>query len=916
LTERFKSPSAYRLRLTLPLDPIDLGPAFAPVAVHHVTGGVPEIVYGADLTVDAAAGTLSFETTSLSTVVSSWLPTRYLPLGPIARPEIGKLALDAINDMLGLRADAPSCSPPASDQRAVATGTAFDHVAVLGGPPLLRCVQAEAGSARWKLANNTATAVSVRATGSARIVRMAPGGDVLSDLAVAGLNATFGGNDLAYLAPSQVVAVSIPEETSGGVDVAVEPLLVPSAFVLREIGTLLASDAEDARKDAQRIYDLLNGCGWSFYVSWRDLGTALGCAKSAATAVSKKLGKLIEKPLALVDALETGAYTLRFTQPVSASLAYGPDLPPPPGLSSADGTIVGSGPTSGVLWRLAGGPGGSQRGQPYLVVAGRAYSTTDPARAACLSRRYVLRDFVMPSSTDPLIWSSESGFEAPCPSQAPELRLPAGARNWILREPSGQAWFLNADGELEPITTGGAYIACAQRHLVLDHYPEEALEAFPGGAAPAARCAVTPGVGNTEMVSVTPAGVPGDGSSGGPSVSADGRYVAFTSSAYDLVEGDDWNGDVFVRDRLLGTTQRVSLANDGTPGNSNSGGASISTDGRFVAFSSDATNLVPGDTNGRTDVFVRDRLAGSTARVSVGSASQQGNDGSFHAAISADGRHVGFTSAASNLVAGDGNGMEDVFVRDLEPGTTERVSVATGGTPGNFWSAYPALSGDGDRVAFLSSSTNLGPRGTGVLVDTYVRDRSLGITAPASVALDGGVGNADSSNHHGPVQPALTPDGRFVAFTSDASNLVAGDRERTSDVFIRDLEAGVTERVSVALDGQPNRESMEAAVSADGRYVAFASSADNLVPNDTELHDVFLRDRVERTTERISAARDAGTSDDRSFGPALSADGRHVAFTSYATDLVFGDSNGTADVFLRTLSPGSHASSNSANTGR
>src|SRR5437762_932588 len=207
------------------------------------------------------------------------------------------------------------------------------------------------------------------------------------------------------------------------------------------------------------------------------------------------------------------------------------------------------------------------------------------------------------------------------------------------------------------------------------------------------------GAQTTVRVSVASGGTEGDDASLGSALSADGRFVAFDSAATDLVAGDT-NGvsDVFVHDRQTGTIERVSVASGGAQGDGSSGligfafPPALSAAGRFVAFVSAATNLVTGDTNGAADVFVRDRQTGTTERVSVASGGTQGNAASWGLALSADGRFVAFQSDATNLVAGDTNGATDVFVRDRQTGMTERVSVASGGAPGNDGTGNPGLS--------------------------------------------------------------------------------------------------------------------------------------------------------------------------------------------------------------------------------
>jgi Tol biopolymer transport system component len=400
----------------------------------------------------------------------------------------------------------------------------------------------------------------------------------------------------------------------------------------------------------------------------------------------------------------------------------------------------------------------------------------------------------------------------------------------------------------------------------------------------------------TERVSVATGGTQGNNTSEYPSISADGRFVAFHSPASNLVVGDT-NGaaDVFVRDRQSGTTERVSVATGGTEGNFDSYYPSISADGRFVAFHSFASNLVLGDTNGAADIFVRDRQSGTTERVSVATGGTQGNGHSYIPSISRDGRFVAFFSLASNLVAGDTNGFFDVFVRDRQSGTTERVSLATGGAEGNFDSYWPSISADGRFVAFQSAASNLVPGDTNSYIDIFVRDRQSGTTERVSLATGGAEGNSNSGN------PSISADGRFVALGSTASNLVVGDTNGFDDIFVRDRQSGTTGRVSVATGGeQGNGYSYNPSISADGRFVAFLSAATNLVAGDTNgAWDYFVRDRQSRTTERVSMDSGGAQGNLDSYTGSISTDGGFVAFWSDATNLVAGDTNGAADIFVR-----------------
>jgi Tol biopolymer transport system component len=407
-------------------------------------------------------------------------------------------------------------------------------------------------------------------------------------------------------------------------------------------------------------------------------------------------------------------------------------------------------------------------------------------------------------------------------------------------------------------------------------------------------------------VSVGAGGTQADGASFSPSLSADGRFVAFESRSTNLVPGDTNNApDVFVRDRQAGQIERVSLATDGTQASGfslflrGSFSPSLSADGRFVAFVSDASNLVPGDTNNVYDVFVRDRQAGATERVSVGAGGAQADGASVSPSLSADGRLVAFESHATNLVPGDTNNAHDVFVRDREAGPIERVPLAADGGRANGESYSPSLSADGRFVAFESYATDLVPGDTNGQRDIFVRDRQAGTTERVSLTADGAQAGGNSTSL------SLSADGRFVAFVS-GDNLVPGDTNGVTDVFVRDRQAGATERVSVGAGGaQADEASSLPSLSADGRLVAFVSDAANLVPGDTNgQRDIFVRDRQAGATERVSLTTDdtqaggAVGSSSRSLSPSLSADGRFVTFDSVATNLVPGDTNNAPDVFV------------------
>lgn len=384
------------------------------------------------------------------------------------------------------------------------------------------------------------------------------------------------------------------------------------------------------------------------------------------------------------------------------------------------------------------------------------------------------------------------------------------------------------------------------------------------------------------------------------SVSDDGRFVAFSSDAPDLVAGDT-NGsrDEFVRDMWTGRIRQASVGADGLPGDGGSNGGSLSPDGRFLVFVSWASNLVPGDTNDVPDVFLRDLGTGSTSLVDVAADGGQADGYSRSPQLSAGGRFVVFSSWATNLVPGDTNGRGDVFVRDLHEGSTERVSVGAGGVEGDADSdsKRPMLSADGRFVAFESRASNLVPGDTNGRPDVFVRDRWRGTTERVSVD-DAGAG-ADGFSY----SRSISRDGRYVAFDSSASNLPGGTDLSRSNAYVRDLRSGTTRLVSAGAGGGPaDDSSFEPSISRDGRYVAFRSYASNLVPGDTnERADVFVRDLRCGTVRRASVGEDGTQSDGSSLAPVLTADGRYVAYSSDAAD----PATGATGVYLHDMARGS-----------
>lgn len=417
--------------------------------------------------------------------------------------------------------------------------------------------------------------------------------------------------------------------------------------------------------------------------------------------------------------------------------------------------------------------------------------------------------------------------------------------------------------------------------------------------------------GVTTRVSVDSEGREGVAQSYGGAISSDGRYVAFHSLASNLVPGDtNLAFDVLVHDRQAGITTRVSVDSAGVQGNRASAFPSPSADGRYVAFFSEASNLVSDDTNNSGDVFVHDRQTGQTTRASVNSAGGEGNRNSYFPVLSADGRYVAFYSEASNLVSGDTNDAADVFVHDRQTGQTTRVSVDSAGVQGNQASERPALSADGRYVAFHSWASNLAPDDTNDVADVFVQDRATGQTMRVSMESSGVQGDGDSYLAN------VSADGRYVAFTSWASNLTPNDTNVEADAFVYDRQTGQTARVSVdSVGGQGNGTSSLPYLSTDGRYVTFYSEASNLVSGDTnDYGDLFVRDRQTGETTRVSVATTGDQGYLSSHDGTMSGDGRYVAFYSDASTFVPGDHNGHADMFVHdrytTLLEGPHGAAN------
>jgi Tol biopolymer transport system component len=428
----------------------------------------------------------------------------------------------------------------------------------------------------------------------------------------------------------------------------------------------------------------------------------------------------------------------------------------------------------------------------------------------------------------------------------------------------------------------------------------------PGGAGTLAFAYGRPGL--TARLSVNADGEEGNHNSWASAISADGTLVVFVSLADNLLPTGDDNGasDIFLYNRQTRQLTRVSQGLESQMANGDSFNPVISADGRFIAFSSLASNLVAGDNNEVADIFVYDRESAVIERVSQGLNGQEGNGASRTPAISGDGRYVVFRSLAANLVAGDTNDKSDIFLYDRQSGAVERVSVSSTGEQANGDSQSPAISANGRFIAYSSLASNLVAADTNNFEDLFIYDRDSAVTQRVTAA-----GQQGNNHSYG---ASLSADGRYLAFLSHADNLVADDSNNKSDVFIYDWQTTAVQRLSVDSGGQQaNNNSGNPVISANGRVVAFPSFATNLAPDTVFGYmGIYIHDRQNGRTERVSYARDGQEGNGASVNPTLSADGRYVVFDSVASNLVFNDTNNRVDIFLRDRDPRMQISLNQA----
>ena len=410
----------------------------------------------------------------------------------------------------------------------------------------------------------------------------------------------------------------------------------------------------------------------------------------------------------------------------------------------------------------------------------------------------------------------------------------------------------------------------------------------------------------------------GNSSSSVGSLSGDGSVVYFNSSATNLTSGDNDSATDVFRYRTDNTalptlvTARSPSISSATANSASSISTrqTVSDNGQFVVFLSYASDLATGDTNGTTDVFLYDRTSGQTTLVSHNASSNgSGNGSSSDPVISADGNWVAFVSAASNLGPTDNNGTQDVYLWSRATGTISLVShVAGGASSGNNFSSLPSISDDGSVVAFLSRSTNLiaGMQNAYGYTNVYIYDRiNSGAVRLVSHLYNNQLAGATDYQPENPV--ALSGDGKYIAFQGKSSNFDASNLGYYyGSIYLWDAQSGTNVLVSMPTSGSANNASYSPSISDDGKFVTYPSDMSNLVANDNNgTTDIFLYDRIAVANVLVSRTAAGTSGNSSSQDPAISGDGRFVAFSSYAGNLVTGDSNGASDVFVYDVQNGS-----------
>jgi TolB protein len=404
-----------------------------------------------------------------------------------------------------------------------------------------------------------------------------------------------------------------------------------------------------------------------------------------------------------------------------------------------------------------------------------------------------------------------------------------------------------------------------------------------------------------EQVDVSSAGVQGNGFCFEVAVSANGRYVAFSSASTNLVPGDvnGWS-DAFVRDLETGSTELVSLDASGHQGNGDVRVHEVSADGRYVVFTSWANNIDPLDADTMGDVYVRDRLLNTTELISVRSLPAPSLFHCWYAAMSADGRYVAFSTADGNVLPGDINDAGDVFLRDRLLAKTTFVSLSSTGELGNNGSDAPSMSANGSQIAFLSSAENFYPDrapGPGLTTHAYVRDTTTDLTIPVDVTPTGRLGNDDAN------MVAICPDGSTVVFHSYATDLL-GYPVGPGTAYVRDWSTPSPVSIPYASSKPGGGFDFTPELSWNGRFIAFDSAYPYWVAKDLNpSSDVFLRDQATAITSQVSTHGPGHSAGDQVRDPSVSDDGRVVAFRSKSTTLVAGSTPNIFHLFVRICDP-------------
>lgn len=388
-----------------------------------------------------------------------------------------------------------------------------------------------------------------------------------------------------------------------------------------------------------------------------------------------------------------------------------------------------------------------------------------------------------------------------------------------------------------------------------------------------------------ELISISSASVKGSASSTQQSVSADGRYVVFRSASSNLVSGDtNGSSDVFLRDRSTGTTSLVSVSSNGTQANYGGDSPSISYDGRYVVFTTNATNLDTSDTYPGADIYLRDIINGTTTLISKVANNPDNN--AVIGKISADGRFVVYQSKNPNTI------YQDIYVADLNDNSITLVSKDANNNNGNNSSEAPSISCDGGIIAFSSRATNFVSGDTNNSADVFTVER-IGGNIISNLSIGG-------NNHSVAGTSAVSCDGNYITFQSDATNLVSGDTNSSKDVFRYSRVNKQTELISKSTSSAlGNGNSVEASISGDGRYIAYSSGSTNLVASDTNgTEDIFIRDTKTGTTELLSQNSTGTYGNFGSYAPVISADGKYAVYYTAATNLVSGDTDNTADILI------------------